>query len=188
MRSPRHTRSSERGFTLIELAVVVVIVGVLSVLAMVGYRRLILSSKLTEARSMIQGIKLAQESYKAERGVYVSIAKDKGCPTASLDDTGKVKTAWNTACPSGGGTTWSALQMHADGAVQFQYFTVAGTTADPALPDDFKITVTGLATLKGRPWYIAAARANLDNDSTTDPTELVSTSAGTDIFVYNEGQ
>jgi hypothetical protein len=78
--------------------------------------------------------------------------------------------------------------VHSDGAVQFQYFAVAGTTGDPALPDDFKMTVGSLATLKGRPWYVVAARADLDESTTTDPTELASTSAGNEIFVYNEGQ
>ena len=52
MRS-RMARRSRRGFTLIELAIVVVIVGILSVIAVVGYRRYMLHSKITEAQTMI---------------------------------------------------------------------------------------------------------------------------------------
>ena len=68
----RDRRRSE-GFTLVELAVVVTIVGVLAVLAVVGYRRLITSAHLTEATGMVNGIRVAQESYHAETGVYATI-------------------------------------------------------------------------------------------------------------------
>lgn len=180
----RRSISRVHGFTLIELAVVVVIVGVLAVLALVGYRRLILSSKLTEARSMLGGIRVAQESYKAERGVYLNISKTAGCPTTAIADTSKLKTMWNGGCPSSG-TQWKVLNVHADGPVQFQYFTISGTTEDGAVPDGFTAP-TNIANLKGRPWYVAAARADLDGKS-SDYTELLTTSQGGEIFVTNEG-
>lgn len=183
LRPTRTLRS--RGFTLIELAVVVVIVGVLAMIALVGYRRLILSSKLTEARSMLQGIRVAQEGYKAERGVYANVGNSKGCPQETLANTTNNKTQWNTAC-SGGTLKWSVLQIHSDGPVQFQYFTTAGVGGDP----DMGTWVTDIKKIGdgNRPWYTATAKADLDGDTGNDPTELVTTSGGSEIYVRYEGQ
>lgn len=179
-------RSTARGFTLVELAIVVVIVGVLAMIAVAGYRKLVLSSKVTEARSMLQGIRVAQEAYKAERGVYVNIGTN-GCPEADITKTGREKTAWNPACTGGGGSSWAVLQLHSDGPVQFQYMTIAGVGGAPAGLGDW---VGGLANLStnNRPWYIAAAMCNLDDNNSTAPTELVTTSNGSEIFTRNEGQ
>lgn len=181
---------SARGFTLVELAIVVAIVGVLAVIAVVGYRKLVTSSKVTEARSMLQGIRVAQEAYKAERGVYVNIGT-QGCPEPDITKTGKQKTQWNPGCTAGGTNSWALLAVHADGPVQFQYMTIAGVGGSPAgLGDGW---VGGYANLAGtaaspRAWYIAAAMANLDNNDSTAPTELVTTSNAGDIYIRNEGQ
>ena len=59
-------RQATRGFTLVELAVVVTIVAVLAVIALVGYRKYMLNSHITEAQSMISGIKIAQASMTAK--------------------------------------------------------------------------------------------------------------------------
>ncbi len=179
-------RSAMRGFTLVELAIVVVIVGVLAMIAVAGYRKLVLSSKVTEARSMLQGIRVAQEGYKAERGVYVNIGTT-GCPESDITKTGKFKKQWDPTCTGGGGSTWAVLQIHADGPVQFQYMTIAGVGGAPAGLGDW---VGGLANLStnNRAWYIASAMANLDDNDTTAPTELVTTSNGNEIYVRNEGQ
>src|SRR5581483_6496536 len=60
----------ERGFTLIELMAVVVIIGVLSMLAVLGYRKIVTSSHVTEATSMVNSIRVAQEAYHAETQMY----------------------------------------------------------------------------------------------------------------------
>jgi prepilin-type N-terminal cleavage/methylation domain-containing protein len=168
-----------RGFTLVELAIVVAIVGVLSVLAVVGYRKLTLSAKVSEARGMISAIRIAQEDYKVERGVYADIGDTTHCPGTGLA-TPLVKTQWNTAC-NGGKAAWTLLPVHADGPVQFGYATVASGTP----PTYGFVNMAGAVTT--RPWYVVHAQADLDGNGGLN-TELVGTSWGSTIFSNNEGE
>src|SRR5215470_6535239 len=67
-------RNQERGFTLIELMTVVVIVGVLATLGLVAYRKFITSSKTSEAIYMVGSIRAAEESYRAETLRYLDVS------------------------------------------------------------------------------------------------------------------
>mgnify|MGYP005859212017 CR=1 FL=1 len=174
----RRRVKSNSGFTLVELAVVVVIVGVLSVIAVVGYRKMILSSKLTEAQNMISAIRIAQEEYKTERGTYLDI-RGAWCPSDGMT---QQKFAWNPTC--GAPNTWAALPVHADGPVQFGFRTAAGPTG---FSDPFGIGwVNWAAAPTNVPWYLIQAQADLDPGGV--PTELVGSSFQNTIFSRNEGE
>jgi type IV pilus assembly protein PilA len=186
--SSRLARASRlsAGFTLIELMIVVAIVGILSIIAVVGYRKLVLTGKVTEAKNMIAGVRVAQESYKVERGIYADIGTTL-CPLAT-SGTAQVKTAWNPAC-NGGTATWSLLPVHTDGPVQFGYATSAGAfgAAPPALIGQPTAFVTIPATVGTNPWFFVTASADLDGSGGLF-TELVGTSWQNTIFVTNEGE
>jgi type IV pilus assembly protein PilA len=169
------------GFTLVELAVVVTIVGVLAVIAVVGYRKLVLSAKVSEAKNMISAIRIAQEDYKVERGVYANIGPGF-CPGTG-DFVGK--TGWDKTC-SGGAATWATLPVHVDGPVQFGYATVAPPGVLPggmAWVDTTKADFT-------KPWYVIMAQADLNGDVPSGGlrTELVGSSFDNNIFSHNEGE
>lgn len=177
----RSTRRSARGFTLVELAVVVVIVGVLSVIAVVGYRKMTTHSKLTEATNMIGAIRIAQEDYKAEVGIYHTGSATL-CPTTAGSGTAKVM--WVSTCGAFG-----PLPVHADGMVHFQYATQGGGKygTDPAtsLISGGWVDLGGMPT--GRPWYVVYAGADLDNDTGNGKSEFIATSQSGQIFSRNEG-
>ncbi len=168
-----------RAFTLVELSVVVTIVGVLAVIAVVGYRKLTLSSKVTEAQNMLSAIRIAQEDYKVERGVYANLGATL-CPTIPGP---KVKTGWDTSC-TGGTAAWTTLPVHVDGPVQFQYATVAGPPA--AIPGAISWVDTSKANTAA-PWYVAWAIADLDGDGLLK-SELAATSFQNTIFSRQLGE
>ena len=185
-RLTRHARrGSARAFTLVELAIVVAIVGVLSVIAVVGYRKITLSAKVSEAQNMISAIRIAQEDYKVERGTYATISATTWCPGSGLS---QVKTGWDTTC--GGGAGWGQLPVHVDGPVQFGYKTIGGLggTALPALGSWIDTTAaTAMAATK--PWYVVMAQADLNGDGASGlNTELVGTSFQNTIFSHQEGE
>ena len=159
----RVSRKWTRGFTLTELMAVVVIVGILATLGAVGYRKYINSAKSSEAVWMSNGIRAAQEAYRAETLMYldVSTALTNYYPSATQ---GAFKTQW------GGGTDalaqrWRVLGTVTDGAVYFGYAVVAGApnavVAD-GLEAGFNVT---LPTEWNEPWYIVQARGDIDGNT-----------------------
>lgn len=61
---------SMRGFTLIELMIAVVIIGILSAIAYPSYTDYVRKSRRAEAKSMLQEIQLVQERYRANNSTY----------------------------------------------------------------------------------------------------------------------
>lgn len=173
----RTRRKPSRGFTLVELGAVVAIIGILSVLALVSYRKYTLHSKITEAKAVIGAIKIAQEDYRAERGSY--LANGTGwCPANAAAGGGVHKVGWDPAC-------MAALAVHVNGPVLFKYRTTAGTGT---FTDDFGVNswVTGTALVRP-PYYQVQAQCDLDGN-TADHTDLFSSSASGEIFSHDDGK
>ncbi len=177
-----------RGFTLVELAVVVTIIGILAMLAVAGYRRLVTSSHTTEATEMVNAIKVAQETYHAETGQYANISAGLGLgnlyPQATPTTT--TATAWGGTCgsctdPAG----WQKLPVHATGTVRFGYATMSGTisTALPTAPSG--MTFPTNAQLTGD-WFVVSAMGDLDNNNVY--CTVVGTSWSRDLYIDKDGE
>jgi len=191
------SRSNQEAFTLIELMTVVVIVGVLSTLAVVGYRKLILSSHTAEATQMVQSIRVAQEGYHAETGSYGDISSSfvvngSGSGLYPLTVPTTKKTAWGAACGGACKTNkdWSQLPLHVDGPVMYSYSTVAGAagtdpTASAPAPSINGTTMTW-PTSPTSDWFVVSAVGDVNGNSTF--STVVGSSFTNDVFVDNDGE
>ena len=65
---------AQRGFTLVELMIVVAIVGILAAAAIPNFLRFQLKSKTTEAKINLNAIRTIEQAYYSTKGSYVSAA------------------------------------------------------------------------------------------------------------------
>ncbi len=120
-------RKNIKGFSLIELMIVVAIIGVLSAIAIPNFLNYQLKSKTAEAKTNLGTIKTVQEAYKAENNSYVvCAASPNATPTTS-------KQPW---VDQGGG--FGAIGFSPLGSVFYSY---AVTSTDTAT--SFTATATG---------------------------------------------
>jgi len=61
---------SEKGITLIELLIVIIIVGILAAIAVPSYRDYLVRSRRVDAKVALEQVRAAQEMWRAERGSY----------------------------------------------------------------------------------------------------------------------
>ncbi len=81
-------RNLQKGFTLIELMIVVAIIGILAAIALPAYQDYTVRAKVTEGLQMAASAKLAVAETAASKGnVFAGYAAGVGAPAAT-DDTG----------------------------------------------------------------------------------------------------
>lgn len=73
-------KTMQKGFTLIELMIVVAIIGILAAVALPAYQDYMTRSKLTEPMGFLDGAKVSIAEYYATNGKYPTDASDAGLP------------------------------------------------------------------------------------------------------------
>ena len=143
-------RKKDKGFSLVELMIVVAIIAILAAIAIPAFMRFAMKSKTSEATGNLSAIRTAEESYKAENDVYYN------CLQSPAALTGSTPQAWVEAgLPSV--NQFADIGFEPDGWVRYQYQVInaspvsfaaeaAGDLDDDALAATFTIT-------KGAPGY-----------------------------------
>jgi type IV pilus assembly protein PilA len=170
----RMARGGVRGFTLTEMMVVVAIVGVLSSLALVGYRRYINAAQAAEAKIMIQAIRGGQETYKSEMLQYLPVSSSIATyyPNTAPNDT---RYSWIQTGHMDY-ANWMLLNLNPDGPVRFGYACVAGLGGNIMAPSGFSPAPGmpgGLAPTV--PWYSIQAMNQRDPHRPAEYYAAVST-------------
>jgi prepilin-type N-terminal cleavage/methylation domain-containing protein len=185
-------KGRSHGFTLIEMMIVVVIIGVLSMLAVIGYRKLVQSAHVSEATGMVNNIRVAQEAYHAEAQQYADISSDLTSSWYPRAPSYGVVTGWGANCASGckANMQWTQLPLHVDGPVLFGYATIAGP-ADPsgpaALPQNNSCNIAYQSGTPTPDWYVVMGKGELDGNP-SDFTYVCTTSWSNQIFVVDDGK
>lgn len=133
-----------RGFTMIELLVVVALIGILSALAISSFSKMQYRAKMSELTSNVAGIRVAEDAYRAAYEQYISES------TFRPDSTpGKAPRAWVS------GTAFDDLGWKPPGQVRGSY--KVSTTSATAF------VVTGITDVNGdgqRATYTATRSVN----------------------------
>ena len=162
--SANASRGLRAGFTLIELMIVVVIIGILAMTAMVSYKRFSRRARVQEAIAFLGDIRIKQESYYQTYHRYVSSggAADEWWPSSMQWTIGA--TTWDIDCNKLGDQTnfqgWCSLGagFASTQEVYFQYVVWARNPAVPVAPP------AGYILNAAQDWWIARARADFDGD------------------------
>jgi len=191
-----YTRHGKRGFTLVELMIVVAIIGVLAALAIYGVRRYLATAKTGEAKNTIGAITRAavaayeRETYSNELlgdGKSSAVAMHAYCASASsVPSTGvPANKKYQPVLADGSDfntgdtlTGWKCLKFQNNEPQYFQYLYAAGAGTCGSGGDG-----TG---------FEACAHGDLDGNSTTSTFARAAnntngnTRVSTEIYILNE--
>jgi type IV pilus assembly protein PilA len=177
-----------RGFSLAELMGVICIIGVVAALALGGFKRHVNASKTSEASMVLQAIRVAEESYRAENQVYLSVTSERGRDAGWFPNGGVYNQKGPFANPTHeDAQSWDLLNPRVDRAVEFGYKAHAGMAGDAAaMPtlqtDDF--TLPDATDPPTEPWYVLQARATFD-DNYDDYCFVLATSFDPEVRIVN---
>lgn len=192
----------QRGFTLIELMIVVVIVGVLATLATYSVNNYLQTTKTAEAREVVGSIMAAQEAFFDETSRYLDVTggvtDNDFYPDATFKGTTVVQWGSDDGCTGvdfGGGATpptcaanFRTLGVFVNTPVRFRYAsTVFAANAAPPLPSTYVSGYNPDGVKGRRPGYVVVALSDLDGDG-GERSAVVGSSLQAQIYGENLGE
>jgi type II secretory pathway pseudopilin PulG len=164
--------------------VVVAMVGILAAIGIASFRRQVSASKTSEASSVIQAIRAAEEAYRSENQLYLDVSSSNKDWYPS-NDFGPAARSWELK--DGGHVDlvkWRQLGARVTQPVQFGYLVNAGRAGET--PPTLQLTSSPLLGKPTEPWYVIQARADYDDDGKY--CNAVATSWTPEVFMENEGE
>ena len=194
----RPGRVGERGFTLVELGTVVVIIGILATLAVYGMNRYVQYTKTAEAAEMIGAIKSGEEDYYGETFRYLSSDPTTAVgqtspfyPDSPANADGSIKIQWGgTNVCANCLTGFRILGVMPAAPVLFRYSVTAGRPGmNPAVlvpPEASEAHFTGVGVASSE-FYVVFAMSDLDGNGPPYTTYSAS-SFTSELRAVNVGQ
>lgn len=108
----------KRGFTLVEVMIVVAIIAIVATIAIPNYISFQLRAKTSEAKANLGGIRVCEEAYKVENDVYLACGVNPAAISAG------VKGDW-VADQAG----WINIGFEPKGRIYYQYQVTVGAPA-----------------------------------------------------------
>lgn len=151
-------RKNEKGFTLIELMIVVAILGILAAIAIPNFMRFQAKSKQSEAKTNLGAIGTTAEAFRSENDTYVATPTQLG---------------WGPQGSTRYGYFYNATGIDPDGAGVGVAAGVPITAGNCAAAQAG--TVPGVAVASTASTFVAAAQGDVDADATCDIWTYVET-------------
>jgi len=171
---------SSKGFTLIELMIVVAIIGILAAIAIPNFLQYQMKSRQSEAKTNLQAIRTSEIAFQAERGCYIGAAGEGVVVPAAGTKT--VPFPWGAGIgPAPVATIWCAgAGAVANGNFKDMGFIATGNVNYRYSADAYNAGVVPVTTVLACPLaiatpagagalvqnsFVAAAQSNLDGDA-----------------------
>jgi type II secretory pathway pseudopilin PulG len=162
--------------------VVVTLVGILSSVGVAAFRKQVAASKTTEAASVVQAIRAAEEAYRAENQGYLNVSSPGAWYPRSGQ--GAVVATWDQKSHQDL-TGWQRLGARVTQPVQFGYQVNAGRAGEklPALGIDDKSVNLGTPI---DAWYLIQAHSDYDGDGVY--CNVLANSFTPELYIEHEGE
>jgi prepilin-type N-terminal cleavage/methylation domain-containing protein len=192
-----------RGFTLVELMIVVVILGILAALGTIGFRKYVAKARTGEAVAMLAEMSSKEQTYKLEFAAYLPLRADNKADLPSPDEAASafypispdsaVFESARTATSIGTSTAWPAGWQSVglrprDTSLYCTYLTNAGNAGHATAGLKYGSILVGSST--GAPWFYSLAACNLDTKPgyPDEVTIFAISSTSSTLRTFNEGK